>query len=44
MKEHVGECSLCEKEIYCLDGFLDGEVSEDKTLYCFECAAKQEES
>ncbi len=44
MKEHVGKCSLCEKEIYCLDGFLDGVVSEDRALYCFECAAKQEES
>ncbi|SDJ68635.1 hypothetical protein [Salimicrobium halophilum] len=37
MTEFVGYCASCEMEIYCRDGFLDGVIAEDKTLYCFEC-------
>ncbi|WP_255822192.1 hypothetical protein [Halobacillus shinanisalinarum] len=44
MQEHVGNCSQCGKEVFCLDGFLNGVVSEDKSLYCFECADKNEDS
>jgi hypothetical protein len=36
MKELVGNCCECKKEIYCLDGFLNG-VVKDKNIYCFEC-------
>ncbi|MBN8207659.1 hypothetical protein JI666_02750 [Bacillus sp. NTK071] len=37
MKELVGECANCHKPIYCLDGFLDGVISDNRTLYCFSC-------
>ncbi|MDP4551413.1 hypothetical protein Q9251_11025 [Alkalihalobacillus macyae] len=37
MKERVGECANCHKPIYCLDGFLDGVISENRALYCFSC-------
>ncbi|MFS0864216.1 hypothetical protein [Fredinandcohnia sp. 179-A 10B2 NHS] len=39
MKELVGNCSDCGKEIYCLEGFINGVVSDDKKeLRCFVCA------
>jgi hypothetical protein len=37
MKELVGQCSVCHKEIYCLEGFLNGVILENKDLICFEC-------
>lgn len=37
MKEWVGFCHNCKKDIFCLDGFLDGFASEDQTLLCFSC-------
>lgn len=37
MKELVGYCSTCSKEIYCLDGFFNGVQSDDRKMYCFEC-------
>ncbi|WP_256464135.1 hypothetical protein [Halobacillus amylolyticus] len=44
MQELVGNCRQCGKEISCLDGFLNGVVGEDKTLYCFDCADEKEGS
>ncbi|WP_159439892.1 hypothetical protein [Bacillus sinesaloumensis] len=39
MKELVSTCIVCKKEIYCLDGFINGVVSEDKQgILCFDCA------
>ncbi|SFE32470.1 hypothetical protein [Alteribacillus iranensis] len=38
MKEKVGHCSRCGKEVFCLDGFLNGVLDEEKNLFCFECA------
>ncbi|WML47747.1 hypothetical protein RCG23_20750 [Neobacillus sp. PS3-34] len=37
MKELVGLCSQCGKEVFCLDGFFSGIVTEDKKILCFEC-------
>lgn len=37
MKEYVGKCEGCGKQIYCLDGFLDGNIQDDQTLLCFDC-------
>lgn len=37
MKELVGTCEACKKEVYCLNGFLNGIVKEDGKLLCFEC-------
>lgn len=36
MREFIGLCSICGKEIFCRDGFLDG-VYIDGKLICFEC-------
>jgi|GEM_PF-1135009 len=38
MRERVGECAACGKEIYCDHGFLQGVIGEEGRLHCFECA------
>ncbi|WP_210367809.1 hypothetical protein [Bacillus sp. REN3] len=42
MKELVGICQACGKDIYCLDGFLNG-VHLDGKIYCFDCFEKNTE-
>jgi hypothetical protein len=37
MKERVGECLLCKKELFCLDGFFQGQVKDTGETYCFLC-------
>lgn len=37
MKELVGYCKNCQKEIFCLEGFLNGVLLDDKTLLCYSC-------
>ncbi|WP_127588456.1 M55 family metallopeptidase [Paenibacillus koleovorans] len=39
MRELVGECTNCQRPVYCEDGFLNGTVTEDRGLLCFECAS-----
>ncbi|WP_187378578.1 hypothetical protein [Oceanobacillus jeddahense] len=41
MKEFIGTCIKCNKEIYCKDGFLDG-VNEQGRLYCFTCSVERQ--
>ncbi|MGM9985775.1 MAG: hypothetical protein ACI35O_00980 [Bacillaceae bacterium] len=44
MKEFVGYCANCKKEIHCLDGFINGVVMTKKDiLLCFECADNKKE-
>ncbi|MGA9290181.1 MAG: hypothetical protein WBV93_17760 [Anaerobacillus sp.] len=43
MKEQVGKCTICQKPIYCLGGFLDGKLSDEGSLCCFFCS-KQEDT
>ncbi|MFP7297897.1 hypothetical protein [Neobacillus niacini] len=40
MKELVGYCTACSKEIFCLDGFFNGVQSDDRKMYCFDCYDK----
>jgi hypothetical protein len=40
VKELIGVCIECKKEIYCLDGFLDGIISRNGQLICFPCHKK----
>jgi len=40
MIELVGCCCSCRKEVYCLDGFLNGVHRDKKEIYCFECFEK----
>ncbi len=40
MREYIGTCSCCCKEIFCFDGFLNGVFTEDKKLICFDCEEK----
>ncbi|SHG92251.1 hypothetical protein [Ornithinibacillus halophilus] len=40
MRELIGTCQECEKDIYCENGFLNG-VHEDGKLLCFECDKKE---
>ena len=42
VEEKVGQCSICNKTIYCLDGFLDGVITDDKELLCFSCEQEGE--
>ncbi|NRD80521.1 hypothetical protein HPT25_24670 [Bacillus sp. BRMEA1] len=37
MKELVSVCNCCGKNIYCLDGFFNGVITDQKETYCFEC-------
>ncbi|WP_281182006.1 hypothetical protein [Domibacillus iocasae] len=41
MKEWVSRCAICGKDVYCLDGFLNG-VKEEGELRCFDCAAQEQ--
>lgn len=43
MRELVGTCHKCSKEVYCLDGFLNGFVDEHSRLTCFSCEEQQEQ-
>ncbi|MBM7692591.1 hypothetical protein JOC77_002021 [Peribacillus deserti] len=35
--ELAGICSVCGKEIYCRDGFLDGVIDQKSGLLCYAC-------
>lgn len=37
MKELVGTCKCCSKEVFCFDGFFNGVLTEEKETFCFEC-------
>jgi len=41
MQELVGNCNTCGKQVYCLDGFLNG-IHSDGQLLCFDCAEQTE--
>lgn len=41
MKELVGKCTVCEKEVYCLDGFFNGIFTDEKKIFCFECCEEE---
>ncbi|MBO0958213.1 hypothetical protein J1P26_00590 [Neobacillus sp. MM2021_6] len=43
MRELVGICKCCNKDIYCLDGFLNGILTEEKEIHCFECYENHKE-
>ncbi|MCC2687187.1 MAG: hypothetical protein K0R75_4086 [Paenibacillaceae bacterium] len=39
--EWVGKCTVCTKDVYCRDGFLDGVVAgHPGVLYCHDCYEK----
>lgn len=40
VKELVGVCHTCRKDVFCLDGFLNGVYSDNKEIYCFACYEK----
>lgn len=37
MNELVGQCSICGKDIFCLDGFFNGTIQEEGNIICFDC-------
>ncbi|WP_255259783.1 hypothetical protein [Lentibacillus sp. CBA3610] len=41
MRELIGECRSCGKNVYCENGFFDG-VHEDGKLLCYDCADEKE--
>ncbi|MGM0843432.1 MAG: hypothetical protein ACQEUT_00540 [Bacillota bacterium] len=44
MKEYIGECRICGKPVYCLDGFFNGVHDlPANTIICFQCTSQQEE-
>jgi hypothetical protein len=44
LRELVGECQECKKEIYCENGFFNGIVKEDGKITCFDCEEKKEKN
>ncbi|WP_170150252.1 hypothetical protein [Oceanobacillus halophilus] len=43
MRELIGLCHNCRKEVYCVNGFFDG-VQEDGVLSCRSCSDVWSES
>ncbi|WP_275661792.1 hypothetical protein [Lentibacillus sediminis] len=43
MREWIGKCSSCGRDVYCENGFFAGEQKNGKLL-CENCAASQEEN
>jgi len=41
MRELVGPCTICGKEIFCLDGFLNGVYVDGEKIHCFDCDKKE---
>lgn len=37
MKEQVGTCIRCKKEVYCTDGFFYGIILDHGNILCFDC-------
>jgi hypothetical protein len=40
MKERVGQCHSCQKEVYCVMGFFQGIIDNSGQVYCFDCYEK----
>ncbi|WP_261132535.1 hypothetical protein [Bacillus sp. Marseille-Q3570] len=36
MKEYIGKCEICNKPIYCMDGFFNG-IKTKTGVRCFDC-------
>ncbi|WP_338447854.1 hypothetical protein R4Z09_16560 [Niallia oryzisoli] len=41
MKELVSTCCECGKDIYCLNGFFNGVLTDDKKTLCYDCAEER---
>ncbi|WP_163970844.1 hypothetical protein [Oceanobacillus halotolerans] len=39
MREIIGKCQACHKDVFCENGFFEGEQLDGK-LYCVICAEK----
>ncbi|WP_187373175.1 hypothetical protein [Bacillus rubiinfantis] len=37
MQEKVNVCHSCGKKLFCLGGFFNGVILENKQTYCFDC-------
>ncbi|MCQ6276581.1 hypothetical protein JMM81_16840 [Bacillus sp. V3B] len=44
MKELVGTCCECGKNLYCLDGFFNGVLTAGGKTICFDCTKQKEKS
>nr|WP_145165051.1 hypothetical protein [Paenibacillus terrae] len=42
MREWIGKCRDCGRDIYCENGFLNGVVLEDQSLKCFPCGEQED--
>jgi hypothetical protein len=42
MRELVGTCYICGKNLYCLDGFFNGLHTDDKKTVCYDCAKEHD--
>lgn len=43
MRELIGSCSICGRELFCLDGFFNGTYTDDNKIVCFDCHTAKEE-
>ena len=44
MREFIGTCQICNKDIYCEDGFFNGVLLPGHEYRCFECDEKVTEN
>ena len=42
MRELVGTCKSCGKNLYCMDGFFNGVYNDSQETLCFDCCEEQE--
>jgi len=42
MKERVGRCHSCQREVYCMMGFFQGVIENNGEIFCFDCYEKKE--
>lgn len=43
MKELIGQCKSCGKNIYCEDGFFNGVLLPGHQYLCMDCDEKEHE-
>lgn len=44
MREFIGNCADCGKDLYCLDGFFYGILTKENNILCFDCHENREKN
>ncbi|HET7629699.1 MAG TPA: hypothetical protein VFK44_15100 [Bacillales bacterium] len=44
MKEFIGTCKICNKAVYCENGFFNGILLPGHEYLCYDCDEKQQDN